>query len=218
MNKKIRLNGIYLLFIVSILLLSLLLNIYQNITYRKYKENFEIQSYEKLEEIRYRNESILNILNNSVSVNSISNDELLLLYKNYNKISDIEVDLWEQFFKYKNNLSIRNNSASNESISDNKNQNYWRISELVYSYLQEDIKENSQGIKLSGKSTTDFVMMKSLANDLNNFYNDFYSKNCSGLEDEKKAAQVIKKDYWIDMIQGIEEINEQYIDYPFVYE
>lgn len=218
MNNKVGIKGNYLLFIVGILLISLVLNVYQNITYKQYKDYFERQSYDNLEEIRYRNESILAILNSSISAKSISNDELLVLYKNYNEISDREVDLWEHFFKYERSPFIKIKGKDSQSINVNKNQNYWRIGELVYTYLQKDIKENVESLQLEGKASSDFVMMKNLSNDLNDFYIEFYSKKCSGLEEEKRAKKIIKNNYWVDMIQGIEEVNERYVDYPFIYE
>lgn len=217
MNNKVRVKSSNVLFIISILLISLVLNVYQNITFKQYKDDFEQRSYDNLEEIRYRNEAILAILDSSINANSISNDELLMLYRNYNGISEARVDLWEHFLKYKNNPSINLKRKSNELIIDNKNQIYWKIGELIYSYLQKDIRENTDSIELIDKVSTDFTMMRNLSNDLNNYYINFYNENCSGLEDEKRAKKIIKNDYWVEMLKGIEEINNKYIEYPFVY-
>lgn len=218
MNNKVRIKGSYILFIVIILLISLVVNVYQGVVYKQYKDEFEQRSYESLEEIRYRNEAILAILDSSINANSISNDELLILYKNYNEISDTKVELWEHFLKYKNNPIMKLNRNGDEVKIDNKNQNYWRIGELVYSYLQNDIKENADSMDLNDKASKDFVMMRNLSSDLNNFYINFYNKNCSGLENEKRAMKIIKNDYWVDMLKGIEDINEKYVEYPFSYE
>lgn len=218
MDNKVRIKGSYILFIVIILLISLVVNVYQGVVYKQYKDEFEQRSYESLEEIRYRNEAILAILDSSINANSISNDELLILYKNYNEISDTKVELWEHFLKYKNNPIMKLNRNGDEVKIDNKNQNYWRIGELVYSYLQNDIKENADSMDLNDKASKDFVMMRNLASDLNNFYINFYNKNCSGLENEKRAMKIIKNDYWVDMLKGIEDINEKYVEYPFSYE
>lgn len=218
MDNKVRIKGNYILFIVIILLISLIVNVYQGVIYKQYKDEFEQRSYDSLEEIRYRNEAILAILDSSINANSISNDELLILYKNYNEISDTKVELWEHFLKYKNNPIMKLNRNGDEVKIDNKNQNYWRIGELVYSYLQNDIKENADSMDLNDKASKDFVMMRNLASDLNNFYINFYNKNCSGLENEKRAMKIIKNDYWVDMLKGIEDINEKYVEYPFSYE
>lgn len=218
MDNKVRIKGSYILFIVIILLISLVVNVYQGVVYKQYKDEFEQRSYESLEEIRYRNEAILAILDSSINANSISNDELLILYKNYNEISDTKVELWEHFLKYKNNPIMKLNRNGDEVKIDNKNQNYWRIGELVYSYLQNDIKENADSMDLNDKASKDFVMMRNLSSDLNNFYINFYNKNCSGLENEKRAMKIIKNDYWVDMLKGIEDINEKYVEYPFSYE
>ena len=218
MNNKVRINGSYILLIVTVLLISLIVNVYQNITYGKYKEEFQQQFYDDLEEIRYRNEAVLSILDSSVKANSISKDELLTLYKNYNAMANIEVDLWEYYFKYKDNSFMKIDNIENQFTSDNKNQTYWKIAELISSYLQEDINSNNDTVNLTAKKATDFIMMKDLSNDLNNFYIDFYNKNCKNLEDEKRANKVIKEGYWVDMLQGIEEVNEKYVEYPFAYE
>jgi hypothetical protein len=218
MYNKVSIKGSYILFIVIILLISLTVNVYQNIAYKQYKNEFEQRSYESLEEIRYRNEAILAILDSSINANSISNDELLILYKNYNGISDTKLELWEHFLKYKNNPLMKLKKNSDGVKIDSKNQNYWRIGELVYSYLQKDIKENTDSMNLNDKAAKDFMMMRNLANDLNDFYINFYNKNCTGLEDEKRARKIIENDYWVDMLKGIEEINEKYVEYPFSYE
>lgn len=218
MNNKVRIKGSYILFIVIILLISLAVNVYQSIVYKQYKEEFEQRSYESLEEIRYRNEAILAILDSSINANSISNDELLILYKNYNGISDTKVELWEHFLKYKKNPLMKLKKNGDEVKIDSKNQNYWRIGELVYSYLQNDIKENADSMNLSDKASKDFVMMRNLASDLNNFYINFYNKNCSGLENDKRAMKIIRNDYWVEMLKEIEEINQKYVEYPFSYE
>lgn len=218
MNGKVKIKSSYILFIIFILLISLTVNVYQNIAYKQYKDDFEQKSYDYLEEIRYRNEAILSILDSSINANSISNDELFVLYKNYNGISDTKIDLWEHFLKYKRNPFMRLNSRSNEVRIDNKNQTYWKIGELIYLYLQNDVKENVDNMSLNEKTSKDFLMMRNLASDLNNYYINFYNKYCSGLEGEKRARKVIRESYWVDMLRGIEEVNEKYVDYPFAYE
>ena len=56
------------------------MNIYQAIENKKYTYELGKQNYNKIEEIRYRNESILSILDSCVSAGSVNNIDLFTLY------------------------------------------------------------------------------------------------------------------------------------------
>ena len=71
-------------------------------------------------------------------------------------------------------------------------------------------------IELQGKVAENFENLKSMSIDLNNYFNDFYAKNCD-LSDEMKEKKMINHDYWIDILQGMQEVNSKYWDYEFIY-
>ena len=56
-----------------------------------------------------------------------------------------------------------------------------------------------------------------MASDLNNYFNNFYEENCN-VPESKKEEKMIKEDYWVDILQGIQEVNNKYVEYSFTYE
>ena len=72
-------------------------------------------------------------------------------------------------------------------------------------------------IELKGKAADDFKTLRSMALDLNNYFNSFYEENCN-VPESKKEDIMIKEDYWVDILQGIQEVNNKYVEYSFTYE
>lgn len=201
--------------IVGVLIVSLLLNIYTSVMNSKYKMKAGRESYRYIEEIKHRNESALVILDQSIEAKSISNEELLSLYKNYNSILDSTVQLCDSYSTYKNSNLIR------EYKEDDKNkikqsEVYSRIENLVFEYLNLEMKNEQAKIVLDGKILNDFIKMKEVSNDVQDFFNKFNEQYLSNLKDEKREEKIIKKDYWIDMYLGVNKATEKNIDYPFI--
>ena len=205
--------------IVIILMISFTMNIYQSILNKKYYYELGKQNYSKIEEIRFRNESILSILDSCVTAETVNNMDLLTLYKNYSKISEAELSLWNSYLTEDNKIlkSFRNKSKNIVVNTRTKNELYSEIEELIYSYIQNDMTEKMDVIELEGKVADDFNTLRSIALDLNNYFNSFYEENCNVPED-KKEKTMISKNYWIDILQGIHEVNDKYVEYSFTYE
>ena len=98
-----------------------------------------------------------------------------------------------------------------------KNELYSEIEELIYSYIQNDMTEKIDVIELKGKVADDFKTLRSMAMDLNNYFNSFYEENCNVSNSEKEKV-MINEDYWVDILQGIQEVNNKYVEYNFTYE
>ena len=205
--------------IVIILMISFTMNIYQSILNKKYYYELGKQNYSKIEEIRFRNESILSILDSCVTAETVNNMDLLTLYKNYSKISEAELSLWNSYLTEDNKIlkSFTNKSKNIVVNTRTKNELYSEIEELIYSYIQNDMTEKMDVIELEGKVADDFNTLRSIALDLNNYFNSFYEENCNVPED-KKEKTMISKNYWIDILQGIHEVNYKYVEYIFTYE
>ena len=85
MKSKGNIKDNCFLIVICILMISFTVNIYQAIENNKYSYELGKQNYNKIEEIRYRNESILSILESCVSAGSVNNSDLLTLHRNYSK-------------------------------------------------------------------------------------------------------------------------------------
>lgn len=219
MKIKTNIKDNCFMIIVVILMISFTANIYQAILNKKYCYELGKQNYNKIEEIRFRNESILSILDSCVTAESVNNGDLLTLYKNYSKISEAELSLWNNYLA-DDNKTLRGfkNKAKNIVVNTKtKNELYSEIEELIYSYIQNDMTEKIDVIELNGKAANDFKTLRSMALDLNNYFNSFYEENCN-VPESKKEDIMIKEDYWVDILQGIQEVNNKYVEYSFTYE
>ena len=219
MKIKTNIKDNCFMIIVVILIISFTANIYQSILNKKYWYELGKQNYNKIEEIRFRNESILSILDSCVTAESVNNGDLLTLYKNYSKISEAELSLWNNYLA-DDNKTLRGfkNKAKNIVVNTKtKNELYSEIEELIYSYIQNDMTEKIDVIELKGKAADDFKTLRSMALDLNNYFNSFYEENCN-VPESKKEDIMIKEDYWVDILQGIQEVNNKYVEYSFTYE
>ncbi|MDU2334836.1 hypothetical protein, partial [Veillonella sp.] len=149
----------------------------------------------------------------------VNNVDLLTLYKNYSKISEAELSLWNNYLA-DDNKTLRIFKNKNKNIVVNtktKNELYSQIEELIYSYIQNDMTKKIDVIELKDKIAEDFKALKDMASDLNNYFNNFYEENCN-VPESKKEEKMIKEDYWVDILQGIQEVNNKYVEYSFTYE
>ena len=90
----------YMFFMGILVVISLVGNILLVLSNTKYKYKVSKLSYENIENIRVRNEKNLSILNEAMETETLSNENLLLLYKNYNTISDSMINLWNEYSFY----------------------------------------------------------------------------------------------------------------------
>lgn len=218
MKIKTNIKDNCFIIIVIILIISFAINIYQFIFNKKYCYELGKQNYSKIEEIRFRNESILSILNSCITAESVNNVDLLTLYKNYSKISESELSLWNSYLTENNKIlnNFKNKSKNIVVNTKTKNELYSEIEELIYSYIQNDMTEKIDVIELKGKVADDFNTLRSMALDLNNYFNSFYEENCN-VSEYKKEKIMISENYWIDILQGIQEVNNKYVEYSFIY-
>lgn len=216
--RKIRLNkNNSVMIIVGVLLLSLLLNIYTSVMNSRYKMKAGKESYRYIEEIKHRNESALVILEQSIAVGSVSNAELLSLYKSYNSMLDSTVQLCDSYATYENDSLLKVSRKGNQA-GMKPNEVYSRIESLVFEYLNLEMENEQVKIVLEGKVLNDFIKMKEAAVDVQVFFNEFNEIYLANVKDEKRETKIIRKNYWIDMYLGVNEATEKYIDYPFVIE
>ncbi|MGG7178068.1 hypothetical protein ACQPU1_10765 [Clostridium paraputrificum] len=215
MSKKARKPGDYMLFVVGILFISFMVNVY--ISASNYKSQYRVgmESYKNIENIRFTNESNIGILDTAIEIGSIDNMDVLRLYKNYGDISDSTINLWDDYSFYKGNKSLfkfKKNIETNKNTLVDIN---GKIEEYLLSILDREMKTQSSKIVLNGEILKVFERIKSLAEEINTYYTEFYSMYLRDVVDEERMKKIIKKYYWIDMLEGVNDINEKYIDMNF---
>ncbi|EOR20809.1 MULTISPECIES: hypothetical protein [Clostridium] len=212
-SYKISKNNSILL-ILAVLIISLLINVYTSIMNSRYKILVGKETYKSVEEIRNRNEGALNILNQSIKAGSISNEELLALYKNYSSMSDEFTNLWSNYKNYGKEeiITISKKSKISKEIP---NEVYSRIESLLFEYLNSEMKNQNDKIILEGETLNNFSAMNNMSNQLNEFFKEFNQEKFSNKTEEDKEIITIKKNYWIDILNGINSIMDPYINYEF---
>ena len=209
---KAKLKSKDFILILSILLsISILVNIFSISKINVYKYSIGKESYSDIEEIRQRNEGIMEVLNKSLDNGSIRNEEMLQLFKNYNIIATNIINLWQQYSDYTNrSLSIFTKSIESNNIIENDI--YGKIKEYMSSTLNKEMRNEESKLILEGKDLECFEVMESMSIRLYDYFNEFNKSKFQGYNMEDREKKVIKYHYWIDMLNGIYDISNDYIN------
>ncbi|OOM72056.1 hypothetical protein CLPUN_48230 [Clostridium puniceum] len=208
MVKKLK-NIDYMMIISGILIVSIIINIYSIMKLNYYEYKIEQQSYTNIEDIKLRNEKNMDILSKSIEVGAIKNEELLKLYKNYDAISTEIMELWQQYGQYIENSKF----VFSKNIKTNKvmeNDIHGKIKEYMVSTLNREMKNERSKLKLEGEDLQSFKYMYEISSKIYEYFNKFNEETLKGITGEEKEKRVIKEHYWVDMLQGIYDISNDY--------
>lgn len=209
---KIKLKNKEWIILISIILaISIITNIYSVFKIYNYKYNIGKESYIEIEEIRQRNESIMDILNTSLDNGNIKNEEILKLYKNYDVIASDIIKLWEQYSDYtQRSISIFTKNIESDKII--QKDIHGKVKEYILSTLSKEMKNDQSKFILEDKDLECFKVMKDMSVRIYDYFNEFNENNLNGYTGESKQKKVIRNHYWIDMLNGIYNISNDYID------
>lgn len=197
--------------IVSVLILSIILNIYSSYKISSYKYKLGQQSYNYIEEIRQRNEGNMDILSKSLKDGNIKNEELLKLYKNYDVIAGNIIGLWQRYASYsQDKLSFFTKTIDTDKVIENDI--HGQIKEYVFSILNNEMKNEENKLVLIDEDKLCFEAMYDMSEKIYNYFNDFNDNVLQGSIGEEKESKVVKEHYWIDMLEGIYDINADYVN------
>lgn len=203
-------------FIIAILLISFLMNIYLSIMNNRYKYRIGKENYNNLVEIKARNENALNIIKQCLKSESINSQELVNLYENYGYMSNSYNELWLNYNDYGKDEIFNLPLAKAKTNYVESNLVYSRIEDLIYQYMNNKLDNDLEIIKLNGQTLKNFIVMESLSIEVNDYYNKQKDIDFNGLSDEEKEKKIIDKDYWIDSLEAISCIMEKYSDKEFI--
>lgn len=205
------------LIIIGTLIISLLINVYSSVMNSRYKLLIGKETYNSAREIKTRNESVLSLLDQCIKAKSVTNEEMLVLYKNYTVISDEYNNLWSKYKDYGKEelISFNKKSKTLDYSTEMPNQVYSRIETLLFEYLSLEMKNHNEKIVLEGSVLDDFVAMNNMSQSLNDFYTDFNNTNIKDVDEEKKESIYIKNEYWVDILNGINSVVEPYLNYDY---
>lgn len=210
MIKRIK-NIDHIMLMSILLIVSIVVNVYTLFKLNNYKYKIEKQSYIEMEDFKQRNESNMDILLKSIEEGSIKNEELLKLYKNYDVMSSDIMELWQQYGSYTQNsmLIFSKNIKTNKVI---ENDIHGKIKEYMLSTLNREMKNEKSSLKLEDEDLQSFKNMYEISLRIYNYFNKFNEDTLKGITGEDKEKRVIKEHYWIDMLEGIYDISDDYVN------
>lgn len=213
-NKK---NSVNLL--ILFLFISLCTNVYTSYMNGKYSMRAGRTAYRNLENLKHRNEMNLMIIDDSIKAGSVTNEELLNLYRNYNSLMDSMIVLGTDYVKDENDKLLEKPIKKVVSYGSIPNINpadiVSTLENLLYEYIKIEMVNHDEKIILQGKVLENFTTMKNISNDINNFFKDVYSQKLINVKDENKEKIVIKKGYWKDAYDEMYLILLEYAEYEF---
>ena len=201
----------YVMIISVVLIVSVVVNIYSIMKLNDYKYKVGKQSYLNIEDIKQRNEKNMDILSKGIEAGTIKNEELLKLYKNYDAMSSEIMELWQQYGEYTQNSKI----IFSKNIKTNKiveNDIHGKIKEYMLSTLNREMKNEKSNLKLEGEDLKSFKYMYEISSRIYESFNKFNEENLKEITGEEKEKKVIKEHYWVDMLQRIYDISNDYIN------
>lgn len=210
MWKKLKKSEI-IIGLACILTFSAALNIYSVCKIESYKYRIGQQSYVKIEDIRQRNESNMEMLNKSIDSKSIKNEEILKLYKNYDVMSSDIIDLWQQYGEYKeNSITLFSKKIDTDKVI--QNDIHGQIKEYMLSTLNKEMTNEKSKLTLENEDLRCFEAMEDMSKKIYDYFNDFNTEKLKGCQGEDKEKKIVRHNYWIDMLNGIYDISDDYID------
>lgn len=215
MFKKTRTPGDYMLFVVFILLISFIVNVYISVSNYKFKYRVGKESYNNVENIRVVNEGNIEILTNSIKIGSLENMELLKLYRNYGELSESMIDLWDEYSFYEESRPtqiLKKRIKKNDVVLNDTN---GIIEQYLRSLMEKEMKTQTYKVQLSDKVLDNFNSMLNLSKEIDQYYTEFYDKKLNGAIDEQKEKKIIKNYYWIDVLEDLNIMSKKYSDVDF---
>ena len=153
----------------------------------------------------------MDILLKSIEQGSIKNEDLLKLYKNYDVITGDIIELWQQYGSYtQSSISILSKNIKTNKIMENDI--HGKIKEYTLSVLNREMRNEKSKLQLQSQDLQSFKAMYEISSRIYEYLNKFNEETLKGATGEDKEKKVIKEHYWIDMLAGIYNISEDYVN------
>ncbi len=201
--------------IIVALMLSITANIFMGIKVCKYKYKIQMEAYNSIENIKNLHESNLQILSKAIDVESVDNMGVLKLYKNYSDLTEEVAQLWNEYIYYEENrssiVSRKNIDTSSVPVNDINS----KLEDFFSDMLELEMKTLNHKVEFNQDMLQNFKGIYALESEKSSYYNEFCENKLNGAAQDKKKEMIIKKHYWIDILEGYNDINKKYIDYEF---
>lgn len=204
----------YFNIVIAVLLISLGANVYLSINHYIYKEKALKNTYSDMRGVKEKTNLNLETVNTILENGSYTGNEILSVYDNFSNITNRLIELWDDYNFYSDTIVLNKDRIETGSVLENDV--FSRIDEYMRNMLNTIMaKNNNTSYKLTDKEKRDFIKIKELLSDISNMFNEYDKKELNGLENEARENAVMKNDYWVDMLDKINNISRKFSDYNF---
>jgi hypothetical protein len=121
------------------------------------------------------------------------------------------IELWQQYGSYtQSSIAIFSKSIKTNKIMENDI--HGKIKEYTLSVLNREMKNEKSKLQLQSQDLQYFKAMYEISSRIYEYLNKFNEETLKGVTGENKEKKVIKEHYWIDMLAGIYNISEDYVN------
>ncbi|GFZ33895.1 hypothetical protein CSC2_44210 [Clostridium zeae] len=207
-------NSQYVIFIVAILLISLIVNVFLSVDNGNYRERIGKKTSDELETIIHGNETINQILANSIQSKCILKTDLVKLSSQYDQVYQGVWKLMDDYsyykqskrFTFKNDLNI-NCDVTNDAIN--------KIKLYVNKFIESNANSNGDKIELKNNDLLNFKKMNDFSKELDSYFQTTIKKNSNDGTYDGMKDKIEVKNLWIDILNKIFNISNNYSSFEF---
>lgn len=201
--------------IALIILLSVVLNV---VLLSKNYSNMYIEgreSYNSILNIRAINETNNKLITKAIDSGNIENLDLLKLYENYGNINDNISNLWYEYSNYRENRTVFQKTKKIDTNSVMINEINERFEDYLKGILETEMTNQNYTVIVSDKLLDNLNIMLKISDEIKDYYNNFLDNKLSNVNEEDRLKIIVRKHYWIDILEKLNEVDNRYIDYEF---
>ena len=201
--------------IILIIFLSVVLNV---ILLNKNYSNMYIEgkeSYNSILNIRAINEANNKLITKAIDSRNIENLDLLKLYENYGNMNDNISNLWYEYSNYRENRTVFQRIKKINTNSVMINEINERLEDYLKGILETEMTNQNYTVIVSDKLLDNLNMMLKISDEIKDYYNNFLDDKLRNVNEEDRLKIIVRKHYWIDILEKLNEVDNRYIDYEF---
>lgn len=201
--------------IILIIFLSVVLNV---ILLNKNYSNMYIEgkeSYNSILNIRAINEANNKLITKAIDSRNIENLDLLKLYENYGNMNDNISNLWYEYSNYRENRTVFQRIKKINTNSVMINEINERLEDYLKGILETEMTNQNYTVIVSDKLLDNLNMMLKISDEIKDYYNNFLDDKLRNVNEEDRLKIIVRKHYWIDILEKLNEVDNKYIDYEF---
>lgn len=207
-------KNIYVLAIVITLFVSFCLNIYLLTLKEVYKNRTGKKIYNEILLAKNNNEKILKSLELWNGDNKINKKELIEMNYNYEELHDNILQLLDEYnFYQSSNIVFLSKKVDTGEIVENDIYN--QILSYMDQIIQKGLYECGEYLELKESDENNLKIMLTISNNVKNYFDEIIGSTSKDNDYEEFRKKVLKDDFWVDVLQSINKINDKYKNLDF---